>query len=458
MSDGRLPERHPVERLLMPLEPLGLSDPGLDVEAPEERDAGVRCITGQSPAEWLLAGGWRVYASAVFAAANNGSQPIQRFRTANGKLADAVRTPVGGVHVPFSIAEAYRTYVHEQWTGATHTRRLSPATLNIFYRIKHIIPRRAQLVARRALVRRQGLPSFPAWPYDDSVGTLLRFTIRCSLAARNENYLKFHWFWPAGFRAAAILTHDVESPEGLRIALRVAELEQGRGVRSSFNIVGDWYPIDWGIVDELRARGFELGTHGVYHDRSLFSSRREFERQVPLLRAAASRLGAEGFRSPATHRVQAWIADLPFHYDCTVPLSDPYEPQPGGCCSPWPFFIGDVVELPYTLPQDHTLFSLLRQKTVDVWIDQVKRLERSHGLIQCLSHPDPGYLRERRNLDRYAEFLDFLLARDRLWLTLPREVARWWVARDGGAMRPQSDNIGTAELVGDGEVQLFAPD
>ena len=74
----------------------------------------------------------------------------------------------------------------------------------------------------------------------------------------------------------------------------------------------------------------------------------------------AERLGVEGFRSPATHRVNAWLADLPVSYDCTVPMSDPYEPQPGGCCSPWPFFIGSVVELPYTIPQDHTTFTLLR--------------------------------------------------------------------------------------------------
>ena len=114
--------------------------------------------------------------------------------------------------------------------------------------------------------------------------------------------------------------------------MRIADLEQERGLRSSFNIVADEYPIDWGIVEELRGRGFELGVHGVFHDRSMFSSRAEFERQQPDLRAMAERLGADGFRSPATHRVIAWLADLPVSYDCTVPNSDPYEPQPGGCC------------------------------------------------------------------------------------------------------------------------------
>ena len=157
-------------------------------------------------------------------------------------------------------------------------------------------------------------------------------------------------------------------------------------------MVGDWYPIDHGILAELTGRGFEIGVHGVFHDRSMFASRESFEAQQPALAGAGSELGAVGFRSPATHRVVDWLEELPVSYDCTIPMSDPYEPQPGGCCSPWPFFLGDVVELPYTLPQDHTLFTLLRHRTPDLWIEQLDRLERANGLAQCLSHPDPGYL------------------------------------------------------------------
>jgi Polysaccharide deacetylase len=206
--------------------------------------------------------------------------------------------------------------------------------------------------------------------------------------------------------------------------VHIADLEQERGLRSSFNIVGRWYDIDWGIVEELRTRGFEIGLHGIFHDRSLFSSRAEFERQQPFLREAPRRLGANGFRSPAPHRVHEWIAELPVAYDCTVPLSDPYEPQPGGSCSQWPFSLGSVVELPYTLPQDHTLFTLLGHRTIDLWRGQVEQLERSHGLVQCVTHSDPGYLGERMNQTLYAEFLDFLAERDSLWHALPREVGR----------------------------------
>ena len=147
-----------------------------------------------------------------------------------------------------------------------------------------------------------------------------------------------------------------------------------------------------GIVDELRGRGFEIGVHGVFHDRSMFSSRGTFEAPAPALREAASGFGAVGFRSPATHRSSSGSASCRSSYDCTIPQSDPYEPQPGGCCSVWPFFIGDVVELPYTLPQDHTLFTVLGHRRIDVWLAQVESLTRLNGLSQFSRIRIPGTL------------------------------------------------------------------
>jgi peptidoglycan/xylan/chitin deacetylase (PgdA/CDA1 family) len=234
--------------------------------------------------------------------------------------------------------------------------------------------------------------------------------------------------------------------------LRVADAEEERGFRSSFNVVGNWYPVDKGILEELCARGFEIGVHGLYHDRSLFSSRDEFERQLPALAATAREFeGAVGFRSPATHRVLDWIDELPFEYDCTVPLTDPYEPQPGGCCSPWPYFLGSVVELPWTLPQDHLLLTLLAQRTPELWVRQFDLLEREAGLVQCLTHPDPGYLGDGRKLRVYTDFLDAISERERVWHALPRDVARWWRERTG-PLAPAQAVIGRARLDGEGVI------
>jgi peptidoglycan/xylan/chitin deacetylase (PgdA/CDA1 family) len=351
------------------------------------------------------------------------------------------------------LATAYDRLVMERWTSGA-APAIPPWALAAFYRVRRAVPRTAQLALRRALIRRRGVPAFPSWPYDESVRDLLAALV--SVLAAPDREIRFRWFWPGGARAALALTHDVESAAGLRNALRIADMEAARGLRSSFNVVKSSYEIDHGILRELSARGFEIGVHGVWHDRSLFSTRAEFESQQPLLREAAQAFGAVGFRSPATYRVIDWLAELPFEYDCTVPLSDPYEPQPGGCCSPWPYFIGDTVELPWTLTQDHTLLTLLRHRNIDVWLAQVGRLRDAAGLIQPLTHPDPGYLGEPRNARLYEAFLDRMAEQTDLWSALPRDIARWWRHRDSADKWNPADE-GVARLSEDGRLVFEGP-
>ena len=406
--------------------------PILDHGAADFEGPAIVSAAGAGPMRLLTQGEWQLFARPEGSSAATGT-PFAQFNV-NGRAITADLEPgTGRVHVPFSLAEVFDNYVLERWSTASSQRRLSSRQLEAFYRVKRVIPRNVQLVARRALVRWQDLPDFPRWPYDDSVSRLLRFYVHCAALASGRTSLSFRWFWPGRSRAALILTHDVESAAGLRGAVRVADAEEERGLRSSFNIVARLYPIDWGIINELQARGFEIGVHGIFHDRSMFSSRQQFEAQQPALRQAVEDFAASGFRSPATHRVLDWLPELPVAYDCSVPHSDPYEPQPGGCCSPWPYMIDDLVELPYTLPQDHTLFTLLGHRSPELWLRQVDRLERAHGLAQCLSHPDPGYLGNERRFGIYQEFLDSMAERESLWKALPRDVAAWWRARDAGA-------------------------
>jgi peptidoglycan/xylan/chitin deacetylase (PgdA/CDA1 family) len=437
-NNGTQSKRHSLERLLSPHEVFPILD-----EA------------GAGEPTWLRANGWRLFARPLICDSEVG-EPVEVFRLSdsrvvNASLLDAPRA----VRVPFSFAEAHENLVSERWRAGTLRRGLTSDQLSLYYRVKRFIPRRVQLIARRALIRRQRLPDFPAWPLEESLDKLLRFYARCLLLAGGKRELAFDWFWPASFRAALILTHDVESAEGLPLAIELADLEEERGFRSSFNIVVRWYPIDKGILRELLERGFELGVHGVYHDRSMFSSRTAFESQLPIVRQMAARIGAAGFRSPATHRVFEWLADLPLDYDCSVPHSDPFEPVPGGCCSLWPFFIGEIVELPYTLPQDHTLFSLLSHRSISLWQDQLERIQSLHGLVELLTHPDPGYLGDRAKRDLYVEFLDAIRERPGLWKPLPREVAEWWRQRDAHGEGPWPTTVGRAWLdEATGEVQL----
>jgi peptidoglycan/xylan/chitin deacetylase (PgdA/CDA1 family) len=339
----------------------------------------------------------------------------------------------------------YEQLIYERQRTDGRTRGLSPTVLALFYRVKRLIPRRLQLSLRRGLIRRQGPPAFPAWPFEDAGADLLRIAVADALLDRGVDAVRFPWFWPEGARAAAILTHDVESADGLARASTVAGWEEQNGFRSSFNIVSDWYPIDSAQVHNLQSKGHEIGSHAIHHDRSLFSSREEFERQLPLLRDAAENLGAVGFRSPATHRVVEWLAEIPFSYDCTMPHSDPYEPVPGGTSTVWPFFHGSVVELPYTAPQDHTLFTLLGYRDSKLWREQLEAIAASNGLFQILTHPDGEYLGRPLTCRAYREVLDAIAERDDIWVALPREVADWWRRRAQGLTPAEN---GTARWTG----------
>ena len=376
----------------------------------------------------LRQGDWHVFATPR--SRNGSGEAVAEFTRVDGS-----RLPVlakdGSIEAPFELDEAYANYVSERWIAGSSARRLSSRQLAAFYHLKRAIPRGVQVRARRALIRWQGQPTFPRWPLDDGVARLLELYAASLLARNGRQELAFRWFWPSGNHAAFILSHDVENREGVRLAVELADLEESLGFRSAFNF-GAWYDVDPGVLRELESRGFEIGLHGIVHDRSLFSSRREFDRQLPLLRSLAERLGAVGFRSPATHRIFDWLAELPVEYDGTVPHSDPYEPQPGGCCSIWPFFVGGVVELPYTLPQDHTLLTLLGHRTPKLWLDTAAAIEARNGLIHCVSHPDPSYLGDLDKRRIYAEFLEQMQDRDRLWHALPVDAARWWRQRDLG--------------------------
>jgi hypothetical protein len=409
------PPRHGLQRLL----------------ALEDRVPPLLVDQGDGAPRWYQRDKWRVFSPPTVAEKETG-RTIARFRLDNGDEATLSHDPSSGkLYAPFDLAGAYDAYVSETSAAATRRRKLSERQLDAFYRVKRFIPRRFQLGIRRLFVRWQGLPTFPAWPLDRSVVRLLHLYAFCVLLAQEKSEAPFRWFWPGTHRAALTLTHDVEGEDGLRLAVEVADLEEELGFRSSFNL-GGWYPVDAGLVRELTGRGFEIGVHGLRHDRSLFATRASFDAQQPALRELMERLGAAGFRSPATHRVFKWIGELPADYDCSMPHSDPFEPQPGGCCSLWPFFIGRVVELPYTLPQDHTLFTLLDHRTAAVWFEQATSIEKEHGLIQCVTHPDRGYLGNPRKRAMYVEFLRAMAERPQLWKALPRDVAAWWRSRDLG--------------------------
>lgn len=313
------------------------------------------------------------------------------------------------------------------WPEGAPTESVKNPLLPLYYRVKPLIPRRVQLGMRRLYSRRQARRPFPAWPIEPILVEHQHERFRERIRAAGGRAVPFLNFWPDGHRFALTLTHDVEGPAGTENVLPLVELERRYGMVGSWNFVGEGYPLPEGLFDALRGAGCEIGLHGLVHDRSLFSSRKEFERQLPRIHRLLEEWDAVGFRSPATYRNADWMPMLGCRYDSSFPDTDPFEPQPGGCCSIFPFFLRDLVELPITMPQDHTLFEVLREPSNRIWYDKAEWIVRHHGLITVLVHPD--YLLTGERLERYEQLLAFLAGQQKGWHALPREVAAWWRAR-----------------------------
>ena len=234
--------------------------------------------------------------------------------------------------------------------------------------------------------------------------------------------------WPDGQQMSAVLTHDVETSIGVGLVDRLAALEEKHGLRSAWHFIPYKYQVDRGLLADLKRRGHEIGVHGYNHDGRLFESRKRFDSRTGPINQAIENYGCQGFRAPMVHRHLAWMQALNIGYDSSCFDVDPFQAMPGGVGGVWPFFAGKFVELPYTLPQDHTLLVSLGETTPRVWIEKFVWLRSLAGMALLITHPD--YLNTPSRLDVYRQFLEYLSAQRDVWYALPKEVVAWWRLRD----------------------------
>ena len=320
-----------------------------------------------------------------------------------------------------------RFYLEEHYVVPARSSRLLP----LYYRLKPFSPRGLRMGARRAIARRQrerheSEGRFPRWPIEPLLIVRRERRLRERLERSGSRPPQLAT-WPGGHRFAWTLTHDVEGATGLANVERLLAIERRHGVVSAWFLVAEDYPLDARVTRAIRAAGGEIGLHGLHHDGRLFQSRAHFEAQLPLIHRYLREWGADGFRSPSTHRNAAWMSEIGALYDSSFPDTHPFDAQPGGCCEILPYFLGDMVELPITLPQDHTLFELLREDDIEIWRRKSAWIAEHGGLVTVLVHPDYALSAERLAL--YDELLGFLRGLEGGWHALPRDVAGWWRRR-----------------------------
>jgi hypothetical protein len=358
-------------------------------------------------------------------------------RDASGaRCASVWRHRDGSILLPFDPDELIRNLWSEgykQFLGAARTMALQRLARRAYYTVRPYLRRRAQIQLRRVFSRYQARTTFPKWPIEDALQTLYRFLFGWTAGVAG-NPVPWIGSWPKGRSWACVLTHDVETALGYRNIDSVRSIERALGFPSSWNFAAERYSVADDDVRALLDAGCEVGVHGLRHDGRDLESLATLARRLPRMQSYAARWQAVGFRSPATHRVWEWMPRLGFQYDSSYPDTDPFEPQSGGCCSILPYFNDNMVELPITLPQDHTLFTILQEPDESTWIYKTDYIRREGGMALVITHPD--YLVEPRVMDAYRGFLAHVAADPGVWRTLPRDVDGWWRRRALSTPKP----------------------
>ena len=321
----------------------------------------------------------------------------------------------------------------------------------LYYRIKPLVPKPMRLAIRRIFARRRRSRYQDTWP----------------VLPGSEEPPRDWPGWPDGKKFALVLTHDVESQTGVDKCEQLMDVEKALGFRSSFTFVprGD-YRVSRALRGDLANNGFEIAVHDLHHDGKLFHDREDFVEKAGSINKYLQEWGAVGFRSAFMLRNLDWLHELQVQYDSSTFDTDPFEPQPDGVGTIFPFWVpkpavpslngaGEnghdrtsplingtrtghgsnrgYVELPYTLPQDSTLFLLFGERTPDIWYRKLDWIAKHGGMALMDVHPD--YMRfngeepAKRTFPAhfYGELLEYARKRygDSFWHPLPREMAEF---------------------------------
>ncbi|MBV6433889.1 MAG: hypothetical protein IANPNBLG_04123 [Bryobacteraceae bacterium] len=296
---------------------------------------------------------------------------------------------------------------------------------------------------------------FPKWPVDLTVERLLEKCLMLSMKAKGLDTVPFIWFWPEGHSSCAILTHDVETETGRRFTSSLMDIDDTFGMKASFQVVPEErYTVTKDYLDSIRSRGFEVNVQDLNHDGLLYSNRDEFLRRASKINQYVKEYQAQGFRAGALYRNIAWYDALEVSYDMSVPNCAHLDPQHGGCCTVFPYFIGDILELPVTTIQDYSLFHILNDYSIDLWKQQLGIIMGAHGMANIIVHPD--YIIEERPQKTYRALLEYLsVQRDQhdMWIPLPHDVNLWWrqrsqmkIVADNGALRIEGEGMERARI------------
>ena len=275
----------------------------------------------------------------------------------------------------------------------------------------------ARSIGRRLRRRQHEWARFPDWPLDLTAD----FVADWSAAEADL---------PAPRPAPVLLTHDIDSAEGLRNLVDLfLPIEEAAGARSTNFVVPCAWPLDHGLLRELTSRGHQIGVHGYDHsNRTAFLDAQARRHRLIAGRETLAMYSPAGYRAPSLMRTAALIGDLADHflYDSSIPTSGgPFPVFNNGCATARPFSIGRTLEIPITLRRDGSL-RFLGYSPGDIgtmWRQNAEAIAAARGVVMLLTHCEKRFSGNPAMLAAYRGFLEFAASSPQFEWSMPGLVA-----------------------------------
>src|SRR5712692_582372 len=123
-----------------------------------------------------------------------------------------------GVSLPFDPTEVVENWRLERYSSRLEGKRKAASSRSplraAYYSVRPFLPVSVRKHLQALYLSDWRKLTFPRWPVDHSVDSLLERLLMLSLQAGQMDQIPFIWFWPEGAPSCAMITHDVETTSG----------------------------------------------------------------------------------------------------------------------------------------------------------------------------------------------------------------------------------------------------
>ena len=236
-----------------------------------------------------------------------------------------------------------------------------------------------------------------------------------------------------GKKYACLITHDVDTKDGLLRSVTVKKLEEKYDVPSAWYLPSAQYPLDQEIVAALTNNG-EVGSHDTKHDGRLYrlSGKKLADRLSHSKKILEKMVGGPvaGFRAPLLQHnsdILSNLKDCGYQYDSSIPtweVKHPRTMRSHGIGTVFPTRIEGMKELPITIMQDHQLLHVLDctpKEAIETWLSNIAVIKELGGSCVLLSHPEYNLL-DTQGLPLYEELLNTIAFDREMLVGLPNKI------------------------------------